>query len=408
MALATQCPHCHTTFRVAHDQLKLRAGLVRCGACKQIFNGIENLLRPEEFQTPGKPQGPSVASAATAPVPPAASSSFAQASPAFAAPSGKQDAHHSLDQADAGSESSGSTNGSTSNPAAAMPEQSATPATSDTIPSGDVAHEAPSASMPPRSDDHSPQAAGDGESPPDPLLRMTLMDIAHLPLRPSRDEPAPAADAQHDPVERAIDDLQSKPWRSKPADSDDADALDQADASDYEEPGFVREARRKQRMTRGLNVFMVLASALLLGILLAQAAYVFRDQIAAYIPQIRPLLAAACARSGCQVGLPAEVDSVSIESSELQALAPDSDSFGLTVLLRNRGNTAQAWPSIELTLNDSSEKPLLRRVFAPRDYLPAGQDLNQGFPAKSEQAFKLHFRLSQLKAAGYRVYVFYP
>lgn len=247
------------------------------------------------------------------------------------------------------------------------------------------------------------------EDKPDPLLRMTLMDIAHLPLRPSRDDTnAPEANAEHDPVEKAIDDLQSKPWRSKPVESDDADALDQADAADYEEPGFVREARRKQRVTRGLNIFMVLASALLLGILLAQAAYVFRDQIAAYFPGAQPLLAAACERSGCQVGLPAQVESVSIESSELQALAPDSDSFSLSLLLRNRGNTAQAWPSIELTLNDTAEKPLLRRVFAPRDYLPAGQDMNQGFPAKSEQAVRIRFSLTQLKAAGYRVYVFYP
>jgi predicted Zn finger-like uncharacterized protein len=28
MALATRCPHCQTTFRVANDQLKLHAGLV--------------------------------------------------------------------------------------------------------------------------------------------------------------------------------------------------------------------------------------------------------------------------------------------------------------------------------------------------------------------------------------------
>src|SRR5690606_24379730 len=47
MALATQCPHCQTTFRVVQDQLKLRAGLVRCGRCKQIFNGIEHLLPPD-------------------------------------------------------------------------------------------------------------------------------------------------------------------------------------------------------------------------------------------------------------------------------------------------------------------------------------------------------------------------
>ncbi|MFA9275921.1 MAG: DUF3426 domain-containing protein [Candidatus Aquirickettsiella gammari] len=48
MALATQCPHCFTSFRVANDQLKLHAGLVRCGSCKQTFNGIEHLLTPSE------------------------------------------------------------------------------------------------------------------------------------------------------------------------------------------------------------------------------------------------------------------------------------------------------------------------------------------------------------------------
>ncbi len=46
MALATQCPHCYTSFRVANDQLKLHAGMVRCGSCKQTFNGIEHLLPP--------------------------------------------------------------------------------------------------------------------------------------------------------------------------------------------------------------------------------------------------------------------------------------------------------------------------------------------------------------------------
>jgi predicted Zn finger-like uncharacterized protein len=46
MALATQCPHCYTSFRVVNDQLKLHAGLVRCGACHQTFNGIEYLIAP--------------------------------------------------------------------------------------------------------------------------------------------------------------------------------------------------------------------------------------------------------------------------------------------------------------------------------------------------------------------------
>ncbi|WP_194721188.1 DUF3426 domain-containing protein [Noviherbaspirillum malthae] len=396
MALATQCPHCHTTFRVAHDQLKLRAGLVRCGACKQIFNGIENLLRPEELQAAGKPQG------ATSAVPPSSTPFSTPPSPPADSPvPGQAWGDTSASPAPAETDADPDAGGQFSPPAA---EQASAPSSISSDADDPQGPPAPAAAGAPQVD-----GATGTEDKPDPLLRMTLMDIAHLPLRPSRDDTeAPDANAAHDPVEQAIDDLQAKPWRSKPVESDAGDALDQADAADYEEPGFVREARRKQRISRGLNIFMVLASALLLGIFLAQAAYVFRDKIAAYFPGAQPLLAAACERSGCQVGLPAQVEAVSIESSELQALAPDSDSFSLSLLLRNRGNTAQAWPSIELTLNDAAEKPLLRRVFSPRDYLPTGQDLNQGFPAKSEQAVKIHFSLTQLKAAGYRVYVFYP
>src|SRR5450830_1344205 len=47
MASATQCPFCQTTFRVANDQLKLRGGLVRCGACNEVFNGSEHLVDPD-------------------------------------------------------------------------------------------------------------------------------------------------------------------------------------------------------------------------------------------------------------------------------------------------------------------------------------------------------------------------
>jgi hypothetical protein len=108
------------------------------------------------------------------------------------------------------------------------------------------------------------------------------------------------------------------------------------------------------------------------------------------------------------VGLPAQIESVAIESSELQTLAPDSNTFALTVLLRNHGATAQAWPNIELTLNDSNEKPIARRVFLPRDYLAESADVRKGFAARSEQPVKVHFELVQLKASGYRVYLFYP
>lgn len=46
---ATRCPHCQTRFRVTPAQLELRAGMVRCGACREIFNGREHLL-PESVE----------------------------------------------------------------------------------------------------------------------------------------------------------------------------------------------------------------------------------------------------------------------------------------------------------------------------------------------------------------------
>lgn len=43
MALATRCPACGTTFRVVSDQLKLQNGLVKCGHCGVVFDGIEHM-----------------------------------------------------------------------------------------------------------------------------------------------------------------------------------------------------------------------------------------------------------------------------------------------------------------------------------------------------------------------------
>ncbi|RZI41689.1 DUF3426 domain-containing protein [Herbaspirillum sp. HC18] len=364
MALATQCPHCHTTFRVAHDQLKLRAGLVRCGSCKQIFNGIENLLQPEQLEQASKP----------VPAP----------KPEIPTPEPKP----VMPQADFYIDFPDEEDETVSEEHAAEPSEPA-PATEDDTPP-------PAAQQEPRKDD--------------PLLRMTLMDFAYERREPAADDAVPSQEETEDPIEQAIDDLESKPWRRELDASNlaDSDALDRAEAAEYEVPSFVKQGRRKQRVGRALHIVMTIGSVILLIALLVQSAYVFRDQIAAWIPKAKPALATICARIGCQVGLPAQIESVSIESSELQTVAPDSNTFALTILLRNHDATEQAWPNIELTLNDNAEKPVARRVFVPREYLPAAIDAQKGIPAKSEQPLKLFLELAQLKASGYRVYLFYP
>lgn len=392
MALATQCPHCQTTFRVAHDQLKLRAGLVRCGYCKEIFNGIENLLPSEDAVS---------AAPAPAPAPTATSPEAPAVQPTAAAPANQAD----RDQDDTpNAEITESESVAHDADEAAEPD-SAEPAI-DVPAASKIDFDIP-AGFERDADLYVPDPAYEANKPEDPLQRMTLLDFTRdLPDEINAENTASTYDPNE--LDQAINDLQRKPWRGsrKSAKAAAEDALDEVDADD--EPDFLKRGRRKQRLSRKLRIFLGISCFILLIAALLQGAYVFRNQIAGWFPQAKPVLIDACKLLGCRIDLPAQIDQVSIESSELQTLANDKDTFVLTTLLRNYSSTSQEWPHIELTLNDINEKALLRRVFTPTDYLHNSEDVRLGFSANSERSVKLSFELSQLKASGYRVYLFYP
>jgi hypothetical protein len=223
-------------------------------------------------------------------------------------------------------------------------------------------------------------------------------------------------DAAEEPVTAspaaALEAPPSTPFHATAAERDeDVDAETDDDSNDdeaAEEPGFVIRERTKERRRRVSRIVFGAGSALLLLGALAQGAYAFRDRLAASFPQTKPALQQLCQLAGCQVKLPTQIDMVSIESHELQSIAADKNVFALTLLLRNRSTVTQAWPDIELTLNDGDEKPLVRRVLTPTEYLASPAEVARGFSPQSEQAVKVSFELLQAKASGYRVYLFYP
>ena len=42
--MRNRCPECGTVFRVTSEQLRLKAGKVRCGQCRTVFNAFDQLL----------------------------------------------------------------------------------------------------------------------------------------------------------------------------------------------------------------------------------------------------------------------------------------------------------------------------------------------------------------------------
>ncbi len=156
--------------------------------------------------------------------------------------------------------------------------------------------------------------------------------------------------------------------------------------------------------------WVVLAAAAALALVL-QAAYSFRSELAAsaamLVPESRNWMERACAEWHCSVPLPRRVELVSIEASDLQVDTGHVNLMLLTATLKNRAPFAQEYPVLALTLTDSRDQALARRVLTPADYLERKSDSRTGFAAGADLAIKVFIDTREIKATGYRLFLFY-
>jgi predicted Zn finger-like uncharacterized protein len=150
-----------------------------------------------------------------------------------------------------------------------------------------------------------------------------------------------------------------------------------------------------------------IAASLLLVVLLAQVTYFYRVDLAARLPGLKPTLISYCMMLKCSVPLPQHTDLIGLESSEMEADPTNENQITLDALLRNRAPYAQAFPNLELTLNDIQDKPLARRLFIPADYLPPTEKEPLGLASNHELNIKLHLNTAGFKPSGYRLVLLY-
>ena len=154
-----------------------------------------------------------------------------------------------------------------------------------------------------------------------------------------------------------------------------------------------------------LWVMLVIVLAIVLA---AQVAYAFRTEITIFLPQTRGYYARLCESLGCTIGLPKLSNYLHIEASDLKAIDPSHPSEILLLLsVRNRAPVELDFPAFELTLTDSQEQAIARRVFLPPEYLPSGAQAG-GLKAGTELPIQLYLDTGALRASGYRLYLFYP
>jgi len=173
------------------------------------------------------------------------------------------------------------------------------------------------------------------------------------------------------------------------------------------EPGFVRAARRQAFWhSTGVRTVLLTLALLLCVALGLQIALQERNRLAAVQPALLPGLQRLCALASCEITPYQDISALVIDSAGLSKTGQGGgDIYVLSVAIHNRAPMALAMPALELTLTDSQERPILRRVLLPAELGAPSQ-----IPAQGQWSGQWPVQLTgaALGLTGYRMVSFYP
>lgn len=182
---------------------------------------------------------------------------------------------------------------------------------------------------------------------------------------------------------------------------------DQPYNPDNPPPKATKKSTLKPLAGKSSNVLKLLFALVLLLTAIIQSIYFLRNDLAIYYPSIKPYLVKICQPLTCSIDLPKKIELIVIDDSDMQEDKTYAGLMRLSSTLINQAAFNQAFPNVEVTLTDVEDKPKLRRIFKPNEYLPEHTDIANGIAAGEEIKIKLAITTSDIAVAGYRVFVTY-
>jgi predicted Zn finger-like uncharacterized protein len=374
MALAARCSHCSALFRVVADQLKLRGGLVRCGECREVFDAIGSLSYVDD-------------------------QSLVLVRPTGAAPvTQATDAERRAERRE--------------RQIAERAEASSVPTIWVELP--DDTPLEPAVLGLPREPQPARAAGPDAARPAVTTAGMAAPAAAVVEGAPvqqpaaldeSGDEAQPPASARSAaPATEAPADVEPVPQTFAPiADIEPAPEEVQSEVASFL---LGSESPRHRLWRRSAAVACV---PLAIGAAF-QSMLALREPLLENWPEARPLLLTACSWYGCSAGWPGHSELLAVVGSELAAI-PGTDAVELNAAVRSRASFTMALPAIEVTLTDTQNHTVARKVFLPADYLASSGEpssrIDDGLAPNADLSIRLVFEARGLNAAGFVVYPFY-
>ncbi len=387
------------------DQLRISDGWVRCGRCQEVFDATQALQEVVPPATP-VPQGKVATEAAPSAQQPAEMP--ASAAPEASYPS-LSEVHAKLRQAVEPEPAPAPAPA----PAAQGYELPVPPDAADDIWLDAPVQDAPIAQrMPGRA----PHAALEPREPrlepevPQPVVQSEREVFSGAALPGEEAQAMDWADAwqagKQGAVSESADETPVVEAREAEQQAPEVQQTgDELDAGDAPIPSFVKQAQRKAWWNKPAVRFVMGMLLIFLPLSLAlQVAVQERNTLVAWKPQWRPAFESMCLLLRCELAPRRDIASVVLTGSSFHQEA-QAHRYQLGLSIQNQGALAVATPAVELTLTDTQDQVLVRKVFTPQEIgapeeLAARSEWNGTLPLQTQGL--------NLPVSGYRVMAFYP
>jgi predicted Zn finger-like uncharacterized protein len=171
---------------------------------------------------------------------------------------------------------------------------------------------------------------------------------------------------------------------------------------------FINNRSKQKKSTKHINkIWLVLFSLLLILTAIFQTIYNLRVRVAAEYPQFKPLIVKACEHLKCTVGLPKDLNLITIGDSDMQEDDNYQSLINFTSVIKNNASYPQAYPNIELTLTNTNDQVEIKKIISAKDYLNDDAALKEGMLPNDEKRIKLALYVDDGEVAGYRILLLY-
>lgn len=393
-SLQTQCPKCHTRFRVTGEQLGIAKGKVRCGHCRDVFNAVEHQVTtgagdalktpadtgsktPPQSALPESPTTTSFTSDTTEdeflfadnPEEDAEEGRYAGTKLTFS-DNELSDSFRSFDDRDHSTRDEIDEDAEVVDEswAEAMLREDTSPAKAE------------------------PEAEPEPQQEPEPEPEVSSADIAEDSSveHPKEDTSDFYVDQQPDPALESFASEQESFSASAPF-------------GDLRHDPVSVGGNNKSWLRTLVWSVIVLG---LLGVLVAQVTWFQFDRLSA-IPELRPFYEKGCELAGCELKPLINVDAIQSRKLVVRTNPENRNQLVVDAVIINRADFQQPFPAIALTFSNLNGDIVAQSVFTPSEYLAGEADELDIMPVETPVRIAISIRDPGRDAVNYNI-IFRP